>query len=607
MKSLSVRPMIAVALNAWRDTANQRGLWVLIAGLIVLSAASSSPAETQRPNVIVILTDDQGWGDLSLHGNTNLETPHIDSLAKEGAAFDRFFVCPVCSPTRAEFLTGRYHPRGGVYSTSAGGERLDLDEIVVAEHFRRAGYATAAFGKWHNGMQYPYHPLGRGFDEYYGFCSGHWGNYHDPVLERNGQLTRGSGFIIDDLTNAALEFIERNQDQPFFVYLPYNTPHSPMQVPDRWWQKFENHALPMRHRDNKENMQHARAALAMCENIDWNIGRLLQKLNEWKLRDDTIVVYFHDNGPNGSRWNGDMKGRKGSTDEGGVRSPLLVRYPRRIRAGQRIDRIAGAIDLLPTLTDLANIPLPTAKPLDGLSLKPLLLGEEHSWPDRLLFHYWRDKLSVRSQTHRLDHQGKLFHLAEDPGQRVDVTTRDQAVARRLQAAAQTWRREVASELGEDQRPFIIGHPDFKYTQIPARDGVGHGNIVRSNRFPNCSFFTNWKSTEDRITWEATVPADGTFLVDLYYTCRAEDVGSTVELRFGEARLATKITEAHDPPLLGAEHDRFPRTESYVKDFKKLRMGRIDLKQGKRELELRAIDVANEFVLDFRLLMLTRVD
>src|SRR5581483_2703256 len=130
-----------------------------------LRGADTSPS---MPNIVVILSDDQGWGDLSVHGNTNLSTPHIDSLARDGAIFDRFFVCPVCSPTRAEFLTGRYHPRGNIWSTSSGGERLDLDETTIADVFRAAGYATGAFGKWHNGSQYPYHPLARGFQEYYG-------------------------------------------------------------------------------------------------------------------------------------------------------------------------------------------------------------------------------------------------------------------------------------------------------------------------------------------------------------------------------------------------------------------------------------------------------
>ena len=164
-----------------------RLLAVVVAFLLLISASVIA----RQPNVVVILTDDQGWGDLSLHGNTNLQTPNIDQLAEQGAQFDRFFVCPVCSPTRAEFLTGRYHPRSGVYSTSAGGERMNLDESTIADAFKAAGYKTAAFGKWHNGMQYPYHPNARGFDEYYGFCSGHWGHYFSPLLEHNGELVKG--------------------------------------------------------------------------------------------------------------------------------------------------------------------------------------------------------------------------------------------------------------------------------------------------------------------------------------------------------------------------------------------------------------------------------
>src|SRR6478609_2866015 len=209
-----------------------------LSGLLVLLLASvltpvSSWSQDHKPNVVVFLSDDQGWGDLSIHGNKNLSTPNIDSLAKDGALFERFFVCPVCSPTRAEFLTGRYHSRGGVRDVSTGGERLNLDEKTMADAFKAAGYATGCFGKWHNGSQYPYHPNARGFDDYYGFTSGHWGDYFDPILEHNGQLVRGKGFIIDDLTDHATDFMGKNRDKPFFCYLAYNTPHSPMQVPDK--------------------------------------------------------------------------------------------------------------------------------------------------------------------------------------------------------------------------------------------------------------------------------------------------------------------------------------------------------------------------------------
>src|SRR5581483_11366357 len=241
-----------------------------------------------------------------------------------------------------------------------------------ADTFKAAGYATAAFGKWHNGTQYPYHPNGRGFDEYYGFCSGHWGDYFSPPLDHNGQIVRGKGYLIDDLTDHALAFIEAQRNRPFFCYLPYNIPHSPMQVPDRFWEKFKNADIKLRYAGpQREDVAMSRAALAMCENIDWNGGRVLAKLAELKLADNTIVVYFSDNGPNSWRWNGGMKGRKGSTDEGGVRSPLLVRWPGHIKPGTKIEPIAGAIDLLPTLSALAGVPLIGDKPLDGRSLAPL--------------------------------------------------------------------------------------------------------------------------------------------------------------------------------------------------------------------------------------------
>ena len=233
----------------------------LVAAIVLLFA--SAIAHGEKPNVIVILTDDQGWGDLSFSGNENLSTPNIDSLATDGAFFNRFYVSPVCSPTRAEFLTGRYHQRSGVYSTSAGGERMNLDEVTIADSFKAAGYKTAAFGKWHNGMQYPYHPNGRGFDEFYGFCSGHWGNYFSPMLEHNGEIVTGEGFVVDDFTNKAMDFITENKDEPFFVYLPYNTPHSPMQVPDQHWERFEDKELTSRHREaEKEDELHLRCALA---------------------------------------------------------------------------------------------------------------------------------------------------------------------------------------------------------------------------------------------------------------------------------------------------------------------------------------------------------
>jgi len=327
-----------------------KSLIILILTIILFSC--NKEEKQSHPNIILILTDDQGWGDLSCNGNTNIETPNIDKLAETGVTFDRFYVCAVCSPTRAELLTGRYHVRGGVWSTGAGGERLDLDETTIAEVFRDAGYATAAYGKWHNGMQAPYHPNTRGFDDYYGFCSGHWGNYYSPMLEHNGEIVKGNGFVIDDFTEHGLQFIEKNKDRPFFLYLPYNTPHSPMQVPKKFWMKYKNKNLGLFNRDkDKENIPFTKAALAMCENIDWNMGRITDKVEELGLSENTIIIYLSDNGPNGIRWNGGMKGKKGSVNEGGVRSPLIINWPNNIASGKNIKQIASGIDLLPTLAD----------------------------------------------------------------------------------------------------------------------------------------------------------------------------------------------------------------------------------------------------------------
>jgi len=582
---------------------------ILYFGLSSCEVDRQEKDEINKPNVILILTDDQGFGDLSIIGNTNLSTPNIDAIAQNGAMFDRFYVSPVCSPTRAEILTGRYHVRGGVYSTSAGGERLDLDEITVAQLFQLAGYKTAAYGKWHNGMQYPYHPNARGFDEYYGFCSGHWGNYFSPPLELNGKIVKGNGFVIDDFTEHAMQFIEKNQNKPFFVYLPYNTPHSPMQVPDRFWSKFKDMDLKMMNRDkDRENILHTKAALAMCENIDWNVGRIMDKLKMLNLEENTIVLYLSDNGPNGWRWNDGMKGRKGSTDEGGVRSPLLVQWKGKIPEGKKVIQIASAIDLLPTICDLTNIPVETPRAIDGKSLKPLLLENEPDWPDRLIINHWRDRTSIRSQQYRLDFENKLFNMVSDPGQYKDISTEMPDIYNQMVMAKVAWEKEVLPELPlVDERTFPLGHPEFKYTQVPARDGKAHGNIQRSNRYPNCSFFTNWIDVEDKITWDVDVIEDGDFKVVIYYTCPENDIGSNFSVTLNDSKLSGQIKEAHDPPLFGMDDDRDKRIESYVKDFKPLELGVISLKKGIGTLTLQANDIPGGQVMDFRLMMFERAD
>ena len=591
--------------------------------LLALLTAASSVGHAAPPNIVMLLADDAGWGDFGINGNTNLKTPNIDSLGNAGAVLGRFFVCPVCAPTRAEMLTGRYHSRGGVRGVSTGQERLNLDEKTIADAFKSAGYATGAFGKWHNGSQWPYHPNARGFDEYYGFTSGHWGEYFDPPLDHNGEMVRGNGFITDDLTNHALAFIEKNQSHPFFCYVPYNTPHSPFCVPDEYWDRFKNKTIELRGQDGtREDLPVTRCALAMCENIDWNVGRVLRRLDELKLSDNTIVIFFSDNGPNSWRWNGAMKGRKGSTDEGGVRSVFLIRWPGRIKPGTAVHEITGAIDLLPTLTHMAGIARVGNLPLDGRNISPLLLGTARDWQDRTIFSHQNGNVSVRTQQYRLDNRGALFDMTADPGQKTNIAGKNPDVAAKLAKAVADWRQDVfgakaeptakaggkrkgqAEAKSDDNRPYPVGYAEFPTTPLPARDGVPHGGIKRSAGAPNCSYFVNWTKPDDTMTWDVDVHTSGGYAAVVYYTCPEADAGATIELSLNGRKATGKVFPGWDPPLI-TNQDRVPRQgESIMKPFHALKLGTIRLEQGRGLLTLRAPEIPGKEVMEVRAIYLT---
>ena len=590
---------------------------LLLLSSLLISCKSKINSKLQ-PNVILFLTDDQGWGDLSFNGNKDLLTPNIDKIALSGVKFDLFYVSPVCSPTRAEILTGRHHVRTGVYDVSLGGERINSDEQTIADIFKASGYRTAAFGKWHNGMQAPYHPNTRGFDEFYGFCSGHWGNYFNPVLEKNGELVRGNGFITDDLTTHGIEFIKKNKDNPFLLYMPFNTPHSPMQVPDKYWDKFKNKDLTQKGTlsdlpedkysgTNIKGENHSRAALAMCENIDWNVGRIIKTLKALKIYENTIIIYLSDNGPNGHRWNDGMKGIKGSTDEGGTRSPMIISWKGNMPEGKNVKKIASGIDLLPTLIDLTGIKAKLDKNLDGINLRKLIYQEDKDWPDRYIYNYWRGRLSLRSQNFRLDNKNNLYNMNEDPNQLQNVSSRYNETFELMKKAKTKLENELLTNIKpKAKRAFVIGHPKLKNTQIPARDAKANGLIKRSNYYPNCSYMTNWVNIEDTITWDAEVAEDGKFEVVIYYTCAMDAVGSEIELSFLDSSISKIITEFYDPKEHGDENDRAPRIESYVKDFIPLKMGVIDLKKGKGTLLLKGLKMTGKELIDFRLIMLKRI-
>lgn len=582
---------------------NLKMSFMLFCWLVVAFACEAAT----RPNVVIFLADDAGWGDYGHSGNRQVSTPHIDSIARDGVSLDRFFVCPVCAPTRAEFLTGRYHPRGGVRGVSTGQERLDLQEKTLADAFQAAGYATGAFGKWHNGSQWPYHPMARGFDEYFGHSSGHWGEYFDPPLEENGRMIRTQGYIADVCTDRALRFIEKHQTQAFLCYVPFTTPHSPWAAPDKDWQRLKDRPILQRATDaDKEVLDETRCALAMIENQDWNVGRVLSKLEELRLREKTIVLYFSDNGPNSARWNAGMKGRKGSTDEGGVRSVCYLRWPGRLPAGHIVKEIAGAIDLLPTLTALAGVPRVGNNPLDGRDLGPLLLKQAVDWPERMIFSTWAGRISVRTQRHRLDDKGQLFEMLADPGQKTPINDREPETAERLQTAVREWQREL--KLGQeklagnavDPRPIPVGYREFPVTMLPARDGEPRGGVKRSSAAPNCSYFVNWKTAQDSMAWLIDVHTSGRYEVVIDYTCPDKDAGSLVELRFGENSVSNRVTPGWDPPLY-TNQDTLPRPhgESSMKEFRPLKLGTINLEKGQGPLTLCALKIPGKSIMDVR--------
>ncbi len=241
-----------------------------------------------------------------------------------------------------------------------------------------------------------------------------------------------------------------------------------------------------------------------------------------------------------------------------------------------------------------------------MNLQPLLLHENAEWPERNIFSYWNSRTSVRSQQYRLDHEGKLFDMVQDPGQTEDLTDQRPAVAEALKAAATNWQDDVLADFPpHEERRFLVAHPDFPYTQLPARDAEGFGNIQRSNRWPNSSFFSNWTSSSDSISWPVEVLSEGDYQVEVYYACPPEDVGSVVELTFKDFRTSATLDQPHESEFLNLEYDRVERMESYVKDFRPFSLGTIHLEPGKGWLTLKASEIPGNQVMDFRLLMLTR--
>ncbi len=564
-------------------------------------ASAVTPAEN-KPNIILCMTDDQGWGDVHFHSNELIDTPVLDRLAKSGASFDRFYVSPVCAPTRASLLTGRYSMRSGVHGVTRGQETMRSEETTIAEVFKKAGYATGCFGKWHNGAHFPYHPNGQGFDEFLGFCAGHWNNYFDTTLDHNGKMNRVEGYITDVLTDAAMGFIEKNRERPFFCYLPYNAPHSPWQVPDRYFEKYKARGLD----------DVTACAYGMCENIDDNLGRLFRRIEKLGLEENTIVLFLTDNGPNSDRYNGGMKGRKGSAHEGGIRVPLFIRWPGQIEAGTKVEQIAAHIDLLPTLAALCGIPMPETKPLDGLNLAPLLQGETRGWPDRKIYTHWAGRGSVRTQRWRAVTNGKsweLYDMQTDPQQKEDVAEKYKDILEQLRSAYERWYKDVTKN-GFDPIPVPIGYPQSPEVTLPGHEaylypekGKGISYVGRSG-WAN-DWVTNWTDADAYPYWEVDVVRSGEYDITLNYCCPKSDLGARVRVEIGDRFVEGTIEKAQDPEPIPSP-DRVPRKEVYEKVWAPLKLGTVQLGKGRTRLSVKALSKPGEHVMELKAVEIRKV-
>lgn len=558
----------------------------------VFSAAAAD--EAQKPNVLLIMTDDQGWGDLGVHGNSVLDTPNLDELAAGSVRFDRFFVSPVCAPTRASLLTGRYHLRTGVTGVTRGQETMRSDEVTIAEVLKQAGYVTGCFGKWHNGAHYPHHPNGQGFDEFFGFCGGHWNNYFNTKLERNGRPVETTGYITDVITDAAIEFIDQHQAETFFCYVPYNAPHGPFQVPDKYYDKYAA----------KVDDPKTAAVYGMCENIDANVGRLLAELDATGLSARTVVIFLTDNGPNGSRFNGGMRGTKGSVHEGGTRVPLFVRWPGKLQHGRAVQPIAAHIDLLPTICELCNVEVRGTKPLDGVSLVPLLTDDAEGHPSRTLFTHWGpggstvplSKGAARTDRYRLTlERGRyqLYDMLADPGQKNDIAADRPEVVDELRTAYQQWHKDVVrtgglkTEAGVLRLPIPVGHPRSRRVTLPATEAYFEGdrlNYINGSGFAH-DWLTDWDEPSDQAWWDIDVARDGRFEISVVGTFPTRAIGAKVRISVGDQSVEGEIQRSWAPEP-GLRPDR---TDSYknrkIQTFAPLRLGFIDLSKGRHRLSL----------------------
>ena len=540
-------------------------------------SGSTGQSAQRRPNIILVLTDDQGYGDLGCMGNKILRTPNIDQFYNESTRFTRFQVSPSCSPTRAAILTGKHEFRTGVTSTTFG--RYNMAQCAtLADTLSRAGYETAMFGKWHLGENYPFRPGDRGFKESFWHGGGgisqtpdYWGNtYFDATYNHNGKFEKSKGFCTDVFFDAAFKFMEKNRGQPFFVYLPLNAPHYPYTAPESYAKPYEEMGL------TKEMANF----YGMITNIDDNIARLTQKVRQLGIEEDTLIIFMTDNGSVvgdqkifGGLYNAGMRGRKGQSWEGGTRVPCFWRWPGKLKAGVDIDRVAAHTDLMPTILELCGIPADDLK-FDGKSLVSLLENPQANWDDRFIFihlgqwppganpqDYKYVMCAVRSQKFRLVNNSELHDIENDPGETQNVIEQYPELVAEMRAAYDKWWEQMLPTITQPVA-IQLGSPSQKRTRLSCMEWwptiTGNqqisdylGQQMRIRKIAD--YFIESREHAEIKSYMGSWPVDVTRAGKYKLTLRIppEEAKEKVRLKPGEAHILCGSTNVSAPIPAGA--------------------------------------------------------
>jgi arylsulfatase len=509
------------------------------------------------------MTDDMGYGDLGYHGNSDISTPVLDKLANESVAFNNFYVSPVCAPTRASLMTGRYHTRTGVYDTYSGGAIMASNEVTIAEILHDNGYATGIFGKWHLGDSYPSRPQDQGFTHSVWHLSGGIGqvgdvynyyqgdsSYFDPVIYKNGKRFQSKGYCSDVFTNEAIAFIKEQKKTPFFAYLSFNAPHTPLQVPDSYYNLYrEKNISPEKYRKSgyymhdmsQQDIESAKRVYAMVTNIDDNIGKLIEVLKKEGIYDNTVILFLTDNGPQQYRFLGGFRGKKGQVHEGGIHVPFYLKMPEGKYVGKKIDSRAAHIDVLPTIASLCGISIPDDLQLDGMSFvsgitknepiktRPLFFEWQRSFPEKyrnMAVLFGDHKLIANTEPNGLLSDFELYDLSNDPYESINIGKENLSLVKELKNKLDDWHDDVIQSKNILNLPrIIVGSPYEPHTILNRNDARGMQLI--------------WDDDRIHVSWDLTVEEDGIFDIICHFREPIPQPGDLV-LRFGVQNITKSI-------------------------------------------------------------------